>query len=170
MKNFFLWLMGLALICACSSEPDDPHRKALEEYAKSHIEVPESYKFDEMNLEFEHTYNYPLVEYRLKMQKYAEQPDIDLEALRAEDDKLQVLLDKFGFDKVCNEYHLWFWCKNPATGEKQRRAVKARYDMNDKLIGIVITPDSFHENPAVRIMKDKGLLDFCSHPEWFPNK
>lgn len=170
MKKYFLWLMGLVLICACESAPDDPHREALEQYAKSHIEDPESYKFDEIHLEFEYTYNTPLVEYRLKLQKYAEQPGVDLEALRAEDDQLQVLFDEFGFDKMCNEYHLWFWCKDPVTGEKQHRAVKARYDMNDKLMEIVITPDSFSENPAVRMLKDQGRLDFCSHPEWFPNK
>ena len=97
-------------------------------------------------------------------------PGVDMDALRAEDNQLQVLIDEVGFAKVCNEYHLWFWCKDPATGEKQQRAVKARYDMNDKLIGIVMTPDSFRENPAVRMLKDKGRLDFCSHPEWFPTK
>lgn len=97
-------------------------------------------------------------------------PGVDMDALRAEDNQLQVLIDEVGFAKVCNEYHLLFWCKDPATGEKQQRAVKARYDMNDKLIGIVMTPDSFRENPAVRMLKDKGRLDFCSHPEWFPTK
>jgi hypothetical protein len=97
-------------------------------------------------------------------------PGVDMDALRAEDNQLQALIDEVGFAKVCNEYHLWFWCKDPATGEKQQRAVKARYDMNDKLIGIVMTPDSFRENPAVRMLKDKGRLDFCSHPEWFPTK
>lgn len=97
-------------------------------------------------------------------------PGVDMDALRAEDNQLQVLIGELGFAKVCNEYHLWFWCKDPATGEKQQRAVKARYDMNDKLIGIVMTPDSFRENPAVRMLKDKGRLDFCSHPEWFPTK
>lgn len=97
-------------------------------------------------------------------------PGVDMDALRAEDNQLQVLIGELGFGKVCNEYHLWFWCKDPATGEKQQRAVKARYDMNDKLIGIVMTPDSFRENPAVRMLKDKGRLDFCSHPEWFPTK
>lgn len=99
-----------------------------------------------------------------------QQPGVDMDALRAEDNQLQALIDEVGFAKVCNEYHLWFWCKDPATGEKQQRAVKARYDMNDKLIGIVMTPDSFRENPAVRMLKDKGRLDFCSHPEWFPTK
>lgn len=170
MNKFFLGLMGLVLICACASEPDDPHREALEQYAKSHIEDPESYQFDELRLVFEYTYNTPLVEYRLKMDEYVEQPGVDLDALRAEDNQLQALIDEVGFAKVCNEYHLWFWCKDPATGEKQQRAVKARYDMNDKLIGIVMTPDSFRENPAVRMLKDKGRLDFCSHPEWFPTK
>ena len=162
--------MGLVLICSCASEPDDPHREALEQYAKSHIEDPESYQFDEIHLQFEYTYNTPLVEYRLKMQDYVEQPGVDLDALRAEDNQLQVLIDELGYAKVCNEYHLWFWCKDPATGEKQQRAVKARYDMDDNLIGIVITPDSFSENPAVRMLKDKGRLDIFSHPEWFPNK
>lgn len=162
--------MGLVLICSCASEPDDPHREALEQYAKSHIEDPESYQFDEIHLQFEYTYNTPLVEYRLKMQDYVEQPGVDLDALRAEDNQLQALIDELGYAKVCNEYHLWFWCKDPATGEKQQRAVKARYDMDDNLIGIVITPDSFSENPAVRMLKDKGRLDIFSHPEWFPNK
>jgi hypothetical protein len=170
MNKFFFCLMGLVLICSCASEPDDPHREALEQYAKSHIEDPESYQFDEIHLQFEYTYNTPLVEYRLKMQDYVEQPGVDLDALRAEDNQLQVLIDELGYAKVCNEYHLWFWCKDPATGEKQQRAVKARYDMDDNLIGIVITPDSFSENPAVRMLKDKGRLDIFSHPEWFPNK
>ena len=170
MNKFFFCLMGLVLICSCASEPDDPHREALEQYAKSHIEDPESYQFDEIHLQFEYTYNTPLVEYRLKMQDYVEQPGVDLDALRAEDNQFQVLIDELGYAKVCNEYHLWFWCKDPATGEKQQRAVKARYDMDDNLIGIVITPDSFSENPAVRMLKDKGRLDIFSHPEWFPNK
>lgn len=170
MNKFFFCLMGLVLICSCASEPDDPHREALEQYAKSHIEDPESYQFDEIHLQFEYTYNTPLVEYRLKMQDYVEQPGVDLDALRAEDNQLQALIDELGYAKVCNEYHLWFWCKDPATGEKQQRAVKARYDMDDNLIGIVITPDSFSENPAVRMLKDKGRLDIFSHPEWFPNK
>ena len=170
MDKFFFCLRGLVLICSCASEPDDPHREALEQYAKSHIEDPESYQFDEIHLQFEYTYNTPLVEYRLKMQDYVEQPGVDLDALRAEDNQLQALIDELGYAKVCNEYHLWFWCKDPATGEKQQRAVKARYDMDDNLIGIVITPDSFSENPAVRMLKDKGRLDIFSHPEWFPNK
>ena len=131
MNKFFFCLMGLVLICSCASEPDDPHREALEQYAKSHIEDPESYQFDEIHLQFEYTYNTPLVEYRLKMQDYVEQPGVDLDALRAEDNQLQVLIDELGYAKVCNEYHLWFWCKDPATGEKQQRAVKARYDMDE---------------------------------------
>ena len=169
MKKFFFCLMGLVLICACESNTEGMPREALEQYAKAHIEDPESYQFDEIHLEFEYTYNTPLVEYRLKLLKYSEQPGVDMDALRAEDDQLQVLIDEFGYAKFCNEYHLWFWCKDPATGKKQRRAVKARYDMEGNLMGIVITPDSFPENPAVRMLKDKGRLDFCSHPEWFPN-
>ena len=169
MKKFFICLMGLVLIYACKSENyDGMPREALEQYAKSHIENPESYKFDEIHLEFEYTYNTPLVDYRIRLLKYIEQPGVDVAALRAEDDKLQVLIDEFGFDKFCNEYHLWFWCKDPATGEKQRRAVKARYDMKGNLMGIVMTPDSFPENPAVQMLREQGRLDFCTHPEWFP--
>ena len=97
-----------------------------------------------------------------------QQPGVDMDALRAEDNQLQALIDEVGFAKVCNEYHLWFYCKDPATGEKQRRAVKARYDLQGNLMGIVMTPDSFPENPAVQILREQGRLDFISHPEWFP--
>ena len=71
MKKFFFCLMGLVLICACEPKTDGLPREALEQYAKSHIEDPESYQFDEIHLEFEYTYNTPLVEYRLKLLKYS---------------------------------------------------------------------------------------------------
>ena len=169
MKKFFYCLMGLVLIYACEQEYEGMPREELEQYAKTHIENPESYKFDDIYLEFEHDYNTPLVVYREKLLRYIQQPGVDVEALRAEDDKLQVLFNEFGYTKCCNEYHLRFWWKDPATGEKQLRKVKARYDMEGNRIGIVITPDSFPETPAVRMLKDQGRLDFITHPEWFPN-
>ena len=133
-------------------------REAMEEYAKSHIDDPASYKFEELGIEKKYTYTNDMVNYRLDLQREMKEPGADIEALTAEDDLLQPLFDKYKYQLACSEYLLFFTYKPGGSGPRVEARVVSRYDANDKLMAITMDPTTLHTSPALHMLVERGEL------------
>ena len=156
MKHFLTSLLAVALCVAC--QPANPIRDAMEQYAKEHIENPDTFKYEYMGIEKEYTYFNDLVQYRLGLQKLAEKAEDKSEYL-AEDDRIQPLFEKYGTQVACREYSLYFHTLGGSSGKMQfPGVVLARYDADGKLMEMTLDPDSLPTYPALQMLRDRGEL------------
>ncbi len=162
-KWWFWALLAVALayfMGACSEKPEvTPQQMDIEEYVKGKIPNPESYEFERMDIEREYPYINAVVAMRKSIEKKSQEPGADLEALRAEDDKLQKAFDTVGYGIACREYTLHFTYQPAKSPQSRLKGIAvARYDADGKLMIITLRPDTLNQNPALQKMKEMGLL------------
>lgn len=158
MKKLFLILMALALVFSCESP--SPLQAEMEAYAKEHIANPDSFKFDHMGVEKEYKYVNDLYSYRQGLEEQAARATGDLKAeYEAEIAKVDDLFAEVGYDVACYEYKMYFWYMAGPSGKlKTQGVVLARYDADGNLMEMTMDPSSLPTYPALRMLKDQGLL------------
>lgn len=151
MKKFFaIFAIAAAMFASCN-EPVDPHRAPLEQYAKSHIANPDSYKFEGMRIPKEYNYIFALGRYREELLRQAAATP-DNAAILAEDDRLQPLIEKYPSEKqvACYEYALDF------SYDGGRGTVYARYYDNGDLMIMTMDPSQLDPEPVFQILRERG--------------
>lgn len=160
MKKIICLIAAFTLLCACNTEEPNPYRDAMEQFAKESIPNPDSYEFDYMGVEKEYKYVNDIVVYREGLMKEAKKPGADSIAFKEADDKLQEAFEKVGYGVACREYSLHFWYKGGQEGTMRLSGVVvARYDEEGNLMVMTMRPDTLPTYPALRILRDKGLLE-----------
>ena len=158
MKKLFLILMALALVCSCQNPT--PVQLEMEAYAKAHIANPDSYKFDYMGVEKEYKYVNDLYTYRQGLEEQAAKASgANKAAYEAEIAKVDALFPEVGYEVACYEYSLYFWYMAGPSGKLETQGVGlARYDADGNLMEMTMDPSSLPTYPALRMLKDQGLL------------
>ena len=171
-KKFKWWywvIIAVALayfMSACSTEEPNPYREAMEQYAKENIANPESYEFDYMGIEEEHKYVGELVDLRKRIEEEAKKPGADVEGYKKLDDLIQEAFDKVGYSIAYYQETLYFWYKGGQEGTmKLHGVVVARYDHERNLIMMTMRPDTLPTFSGLRMLKEKGFLNYPDNPE-----
>ena len=156
MKRFFLFVLALAALAAC--QPQDPDRAPLEQYAKEHMENPASYEFANLSMRRDYTFLADLVSYKAGLEKLAAQA-ADPAPYREAIAKAEDLMAEFGTQVACYDRTLYFWFLGGSSGQmKLQQFVIGRFDPDGRLLEATMNPDELTTYPAIRILKDKGLL------------
>lgn len=151
MKKLLLALSVILTTVGCA--PQDPERAAMEEYAKTHIENPKSYKFGSMSP----VRAYRAIEDLLAYKKILAAKTADSEAFRQEVGKVDQLIAEYGIQTLCRQRVLHFWCRSD-TGLKLERMVFAQFDSEGNVLAMSMTEDDMITYPALKVLKDRGLL------------
>lgn len=156
MKRIVYLFALLALMVSC--EEPDPHRAAMEQYAKEHIATPDTYKFNYMGIEKEYKYVNELYTLRKGLEEQMAKA-ADKAAYQDQIDKIDALFPEVGYDVACYEYSLYFWYMGGQTGKmKLEGVVLARYDADGNLLVMTMDPDSLPTYPALQMLRDQGKL------------
>lgn len=158
MKKFLFLLVASALIFSC--ENPSFVQTEMEAYAKSHIDNPGSYKFDHMGVEREYKFANDLYAYRKGLEEQAAKASGETkEAYEAAIEKVDELMDEIGYEIAYWEYSMYFWYLGGESGNlKLQGVVVARYDYDGNLMDMTMDPSSLPTYPALRLLKDQGLL------------
>ena len=169
IKWWYWVIIAVALayfMSACSTEEPNPYREAMEQYAKENIANPESYEFDYMGIEEEHKYVGELVDLRKRIEEEAKKPGADVEGYKKLDDLIQEAFDKVGYSIAYYQETLYFWYKGGQEGTmKLHGVVVARYDNERNLIMMTMRPDTLPTFSGLRMLKEKGFLNYPDNPE-----
>lgn len=151
MKKSLLVLSVILTTVGCA--PKDPDRAAMEQYAKAHIENPKSYKFNYMAPVREYKAIEDLKAYRQLLARKQDLP----EDFRQEIEKVDQLIADYGFQTVCLQKVLHFWCEGE-TGLKLEKMVFAQFDTEGHVLAMSLFETDMILHPALQVLKEKGLL------------
>ena len=170
MKKIIYFIAAFALLIACNTEEENPYREAMEQFAKENIANPDSYEFDYMGIEEEHKYVGELVDLRERIKEEAQKPGADVEGYKKLDDMIQEAFDKVGYSVAYYQESLYFWYKGGQEGTmKLHGVVVARYDSERNLMMMTMRPDTLPTYTGLKMLKEKGLLNYQDNPETILN-
>ena len=155
MKRILFLLCALPLLFAC--QPADPVREALEEYAKTHMENPSSYKFANMSMRHNYTYMEDLITYKVGIEGLMAKA-VDKAPYEAELEKVDDLLFDLGNEVACFDQTLYFWFTPEGSSAKFQQFVVGRFTADGAVIALTMDPDSLPTYPALQMLKDRGDL------------
>ena len=155
MKKFLFLLCALPLLFAC--QPADPVREALEEYAKTHMENPSSYKFASMSMKHNYTFMEDLITYKVGIEGLMEKA-VNKAPYEEELEKVDDLLFELGNEVACFDQTLYFWFTPEGSSAKFQQFVVGRFTPDGEVIELTMDPESLPTYPALQILKDRGDL------------